>query len=96
MSKPLIRTVAAVVVLLLSGLPSLADGCLSQGEARQAVQSGQAVTFSQLRGGIPGEVLSAQLCNSGGRLVYLVNVLVDGGQVKRLRVDAQSGAVSGN
>ena len=97
MSLTLIRAAGAALVLLLAtALPAGADGCLSQGEARQAVQSGQAVSLSRLRGGIPGEVLSAQLCRSGGALVYVVSVLGDGGQVRRLTVDAMSGAVSGN
>lgn len=96
MSNAFKPAVAALILLALSGAPAFANGCLSQSEARQAVQSGQAVSLSQLRAGIPGEVLSAQLCQSGGGLVYMVSVLVDGGQVKRLRVDATSGAVSGN
>jgi hypothetical protein len=73
-----------------------AQNCLSQGDARQAVASGEAVSLSQIRGGIPGEVVSAQLCRSGGGLVYIVSVLGNGGEVKRLKVDARSGAVSGN
>lgn len=96
MSSSFKHAVAASILLALSGGPALAEGCLSQGEARTAVRNGQAASLSQLRAGIPGEVLSAQLCQSGGGLVYLVSVLVDGGQVKRLRVDATSGAVSGN
>ena len=96
MTKRCIKAAAIAVCLVLSGLPAQAQGCLSQGEARQAVQSGQAVSLSRLRAGIPGEVLSAQLCRAGGGLVYIVSVLGDGGQVKRMQVDAQSGAVSGN
>ncbi|MCX5512109.1 hypothetical protein C3941_08565 [Kaistia algarum] len=96
MSKPFLKAAAILCCLASMSQPAFADGCLSQSEARQAVQSGQAVSLSQLRSGIPGEVLSAQLCRSGGGLVYVVSVLADGGAVKRLRVDAQSGAVSGN
>jgi hypothetical protein len=95
MSKHFLITAMAAFLLVLPGLPAHAQGCLSQGEARQAVQSGQALSLSQLRGGISGEVLSAQLCRVGGALVYVVSVLGDGGQVKRLQVDARSGAVSG-
>ena len=95
MSLSLIRAAGAALALFLA-VPAAANGCLSQGEARQAVQSGQAVSLSRLRGNIPGEVLSAQLCRAGGGLVYVVSVLGEGGQVRRLTVDAVSGAVSGN
>ncbi|MBN8998414.1 MAG: PepSY domain-containing protein [Rhizobiales bacterium] len=74
----LIRAAGAALALVLA-VPAAANGCLSQGEARQAVQ-----------------VLSAQLCRAGGGLVYVVSVLGEGGQVRRLTVDAVSGAVSGN
>jgi len=95
MSKPFAKVLFFVLCLAASAAPAWAEGCLSQGEARQAVQSGEAVSLSQLRAGIPGEVLSAQLCRSGGGLVYVVSVLGEGGEVKRLQVDARSGAVSG-
>jgi uncharacterized membrane protein YkoI len=95
MSKHFNRAVATALCLVLSGTGAMAQGCLSQGEARQAVASGEAVSLSQIRAGIPGEVLAAQLCRGGGGLVYVVNVLGEGGQVKRLQVDARSGAVYG-
>ena len=79
-------------------VPALADGCLSQSEVRAAVQSGQAIPLSsvigQIRATVSGEILSSpMLCDYGGRLVYLVNVLA-GGQVTRLQVDAQTGSIS--
>jgi uncharacterized membrane protein YkoI len=41
-----------------------------------------------------GQVLSSpMLCDFGGQLMYVVNVL-SGGQVTRLRVNAQTGAIS--
>ena len=80
--------------------PTAAYGqaCLSQGEARQAVQRGDAISLSQIRGSLAsvgGEVVSAQLCRAGNRLVYIVNVLGQGGEVKRVRVDARSGSIMG-
>lgn len=72
------------------------ESCLSQGEARRAVQNGDAISLSAIRGtlaGDGGEVVSAQLCKSGNRLVYVVNVLDDGGEVKRVRVDARDGSI---
>jgi hypothetical protein len=76
-----------------------AQSCLSPSEARSAVQSRQVVSLSQIRGKISkeagGEVVSAQLCTTGGQYVYLVNVLSRGGEVKRLTVDAGSGNILG-
>ncbi len=90
----LLRTATVAIGLLLPGA-ALSQGCLSQGEARQAVQNGEAVSLSQLRGNLPGDVVSAQLCRGGGALVYVVNVLGAGGKVERLQIDAQSGAIVG-
>jgi len=80
---------------------AFADGCLSPGEARAAAQSGEIVPLSriigQIRAAADGEILPPpQLCNVGGRFVYLVNVLTRGGQVTRLTVDASSGSILGN
>lgn len=42
-----------------------------------------------------GKVLAVRWSESGGRPVYDVTVLLQNGQVRVLRVDAQTGAVSG-
>ncbi len=77
----------------------LAQGCLSWQQARAAVQSGLAIPLSQviirIRNATGGQVLPPpQLCSSGGRLVYLINVLTDN-QVRSLTVDAASGSILG-
>jgi hypothetical protein len=89
-----------IALFLTSGAPGVsspvAANCLSAGQVRAAVQGGQAIPLSSVLGQIraTGQVLSSpQLCNMGGRLVYLVNVLVDG-RVTHLQVDAQSGSIS--
>jgi hypothetical protein len=95
---------AAVMLAGPSGLgvtSAAAQGCLSAGDARAAVQSGDVVPLSRVLGKIRaaggGEVLpTPQLCNVGGRLVYMVNVLTSSGAIKRLTVDARSGNISGN
>jgi hypothetical protein len=75
----------------------VAPGCLSRGDARAAVQSGQVVPLSsvlgQIRNRMNGDIVSApSLCNQGGRLIYFLDVLVDG-RVIRLQVDGQTGRV---
>ncbi len=79
---------------------ALAAGCLSSKEARSAVQNGQAVSLSkmvkQIQRATGGEILpTPQLCNSGGRLVYMVKVLRPDGSVETLTVDAASGSIAG-
>ncbi len=89
-----LSAVFLAIALVLPGT-AFAQGCLSQGEARQAVQNGEAISLSEVRGSLPGDVVSAQLCHGGGGLVYVVNVLGAGGKVERLQIDARSGAVAG-
>ncbi len=79
---------------------AMAQGCLSSKEARSAVENGKAVSLSKMVKRIQkatgGEILpTPQLCNNGGRLVYLVKVLRPDGSVETLTVDADSGNISG-
>ena len=101
------RTLTALsfgAALCLSGLaglgagPAVAQSCLSQDQVRAAVESGQAIPLSNvlgpIRATVDGEILSSpMLCDYGGRLVYVLNVLSNG-QVTRLNVDAQTGSIS--
>lgn len=103
MFKHLASTLVLAAALLTGGPALLGTGvavaqaCLSPSEARTAVQSRQVISLSQIRGKISreagGEVVSAQLCTTGGQYVYLVNVLSSGGEVKRLTVDAGDGSI---
>ncbi|MFI5409881.1 PepSY domain-containing protein [Kaistia sp. UC242_56] len=103
MSKNFIAILFLAAMFVWFGSPeygpsaAYGDTCLSQGEARQAVQNGDAISLSEIRGSLAdgGEVVSAQLCRAGNRLVYIVNVLGSGGEVKRVRVDARSGSIMG-
>ena len=75
-----------------------AASCYSQGQVRQAVQAGQVIQLSsvlnQIRAAVPGEIVSQpMLCDVGGRLVYLVDVL-SGGNVTAVQIDAQTGSIS--
>lgn len=77
-----------------------AADCLSPNQARAAAQQGEVMPMSSLIGDIKaaagGEILPpAQLCQSGGRYVYIVNVLKPNGQVKKITVDAASGNIVG-
>jgi uncharacterized membrane protein YkoI len=77
-----------------------AQGCLSAKQTRSAVQSGDAVSLSRMVKKIQqatgGEILpTPQLCDNGGRLVYIVKVLRPDGSVETLTVDAASGNIAG-
>lgn len=77
-----------------------AQTCLSPADARNAVQNGQVIALSQIRGKIAqqagGQVVSAQLCTTGNDYIYLVNVLSAAGEVKRLTVNAGNGNIVGD
>ena len=86
-------------VLLTAGAavdPAHAQSCFSANEAR-AAGSGivpLSSVLNKIRAATGGEILAnPQLCNIGGRLVYLINVLV-GGRVRQVQVDGTSGTIS--
>lgn len=88
---PLIVSLALFGLVMTAG-PAAAN-CLSGAQARAAVQSGEAAPLRSVAGGVGGEVVKAQLCRRGGRLVYVVGVLQRNGQVVRRVIDARSGQV---
>jgi hypothetical protein len=87
-------------VLLLVGVTgngpdrAQAQGCVSQGEARQAVQSGQAAPFSAFSGGLrsQGQIVSSCMAGGGGSYVYVVQLVLSNGQVTQVVLDARTGA----
>lgn len=89
---------AALLVAAAAGgiaTPARADACQPV-DPRLAAQSGQIAPLSRFLGiirqatggGIP---VTSQLCQSGGRLIYRVQVIIGGRQVI-LSIDAASGA----
>ena len=104
MSRFLLFILVAVVLTAAGaagpGGVAAAQGCLSPQEARAAVMSGQVVPLGrivgQVRGALGGQILPPpQLCQIGGRFVYMINVLQRNGRVTRITIDASSGAVVG-
>lgn len=87
-----IALVAAVLGLAGSAAPAAAD-CLSSGQARLAVQNGQALPLQAVAARLGGELLNAQLCQNNGQLVYRVSVYMKNGQVVIRIVDARTGRV---
>lgn len=78
--------------------PARAANCYSQGQVRQAVQAGQVIQLSsvlaQIRAAVPGQIVTQpELCDMGGQLVYLVDVL-NQGVVTHVQIDAHTGSIS--
>ncbi|MEW5421379.1 PepSY domain-containing protein [Amorphus sp. 3PC139-8] len=86
------RRLALAVFFLLAAFGAAEAQCLSGDQQRQAVQSGQAVRPSSVQSQVQGELIRLDLCNEGGRLVYIATVLGGGGQVSRVVFDARTGA----
>ena len=100
MVRHILQLLALAVALAGAGATGAAADCLSPNQARSAAQQGQVMPLYGLIGSIKaatgGEILPpAQLCQNGGRYVYVVNVLQPNGQVKKITVDAASGNIVG-
>lgn len=73
-------TSIAGLVCLLAAQSATADRPMSLGEA-----------VSEARERYPGRVLSAETERRNGRAQHRIRILTDDGQVKRLRIDPESG-----
>ncbi len=105
MFRESLRTLAFGLALFLAGpagvgaVPAAADQCLSAAETRAAVASGQAVPLSSvlraIRAAVPGDIVRQQLCEMGGRLIYLVDVYSSAGaNTTHVQIDAQTGSIN--
>lgn len=86
------RILALALALVVPATAASAQ-CLSQQETRAAVQSGDARPFGSLAGAVNGEILRAELCREGGRLVYVLSVLLPDQRLQERIIDARSGQV---
>lgn len=88
---------ASVAVALAIGLggaaPAHAQACLDNRQIQEAVSSGQIMSLADVlaSAGVDGsaEVLSVQVCDEGGGLVYIIGVLMPDGQAQNLVLSAQ-------
>ena len=87
-SAPL--ALALVVGLSCTGLAQAA--CLNNREIQEAVSSGQIMSLAQVLSsagiGSNAEVLNVQVCDEGGRLVYIIGVLTPDGEAQNLVLSA--------
>jgi len=71
--------------------------CLTPEQQRTAISERRALPLATIRrtmrARVPGELVRAQLCHDADRLIYLLTVLPRDGKVRRVIIDAKSGAV---
>jgi uncharacterized membrane protein YkoI len=70
-----------------------------QDEAREAREQGQALSLAQIlplaQRAVPGEVLEVELEREHGTLIYEIEILARNGRVRKVILDARTGAVIG-
>jgi hypothetical protein len=90
---PVLATLLALVLTGVGTLPASAQACLSDREIQEAVSSGRIKSLYDVlaSAGIDSSqsVLNVQVCDQGGRLVYIIGVLSPSGEAQNLVLDAQ-------
>lgn len=99
MNKHKPKTSAAVTLALALALAaagttgSKAQACLDRYQIQEAVSSGQIMSLDAVlaSNGVDGgaEILNVQVCDQGGRLVYVIGILTADGQAQNLTLSAQ-------
>jgi len=83
----------ALALALVSTAPASAQACLDKRQIQEAVSSGQIMSLDAVlaSAGVGGnvDVLSVQVCEQGGRLVYIIGVLSPNGDAPNLVLNAQ-------
>ena len=100
-----VRKLALIALVLMmfapiSVVPADAEPrmrCLTRYQQRTAIAERRAVPLGavrkSVRSRVPGEMVRARLCQEPERLIYQLTVLPRDGKVRRVIVDAKSGAV---
>jgi uncharacterized membrane protein YkoI len=101
MVSPRLSLAAGLFGLLAFVPPAAAaerDRCLSPDERRAKIATHAVVPLAKAIRALKvrrAEVVRANLCERGGKLVYLLTVLPRDGKVSRAAIDATTGAVVG-
>ena len=101
---PVARILSTVILLGLLAGPGLATpspaadrdsgACLNKTERRAAIAGHKAVPLAVAIRSLRGrraELVRAELCDRGGRLVYVLTLLARNGKVTRAAIDAVNG-----
>lgn len=97
MKTSLSKFLAPIGVALAFGLAGTgmanAQACLDNRQIQEAVASGQIMSLADVlaTAGIDGssEILSVQVCDQGGQLVYIIGLLTPSGEAQNLVLSAQ-------
>jgi len=68
-----------------------ASECLSGSVVQEVLAQGKVRRLAEIRRGLAGDIVRADLCRWGSILVYRVTLLDDVGKVRRILLDASSG-----
>lgn len=92
-SKLLALLALAASMGLVAVVPAQAQACLDKRQIQDAVSSGQILSLNAVLAGAGvggnAEILSVQVCDQGGRLVYIIGVLAPSGEAQNLVLAAQ-------
>ena len=95
MTNPTRKTLTTVVALLALafGAHGASAACLDNRQIQEAVASGEIMSLAGVlrSAGVDSDsdILSVQVCDQGGRLVYVIGVLSSSGEARTLEVDAR-------
>ena len=92
-SKLLASIALALVVGLVGTGSASAQSCLDNRQIQEAVSSGEIMSLADVlaSAGVDSsaDVLSVQVCDEGGALVYIIGVLSPDGEAQNLVLSAQ-------
>jgi uncharacterized membrane protein YkoI len=88
--------IAATLALLLvgaAGTGAATAACLDNRQIQEAVASGEIMSLAAVlaSAGVEADsdILSVEVCDEGGRLVYIIGVLTPSGEARTLQLSAQ-------
>lgn len=97
------RRLLIVAAFAVALVPPGADAKRGRGrggdhdEAREAYEQGEALSLAQILPlalrAVPGEVLEVEIEREHGRLVYEIEILARSGRVRKVTLDARTGAL---
>jgi hypothetical protein len=90
--KELGTPLALALAIGLGGTGLTNAACLDNRQIQEAVSSGEIMSLAQVLSsagiGSNAEVLNVQVCDEGGRLVYIIGVLTPEGEAQNLVLSA--------
>ncbi len=90
--KELCAPFVVAMAMSLAGAGLAHAACLDNRQIQEAVASGEIMSLAQVLSsagiGSNAEVLNVQVCDEGGRLVYIIGVLTPDGEAQNLVLSA--------